>query len=107
MERHDTTTPGAGSPEALADTARRQFLAGVLKLSGGALVLLAAPPLAEATSEHGPTKPPGEGYDWNEHLYAYLIDTAKCIGCGSCVRACAAENKVPDGFFRTWIERYV
>ena len=23
-----------------------------------------------------------------------------------CVKACKAENKVPDGFFRTWIERY-
>ena len=31
----------------------------------------------------------------------------KCIGCGSCVRACKAENGVPDGFFRTWVERYL
>jgi len=35
-----------------------------------------------------------------------IIDIEKCIGCGNCVRACAAENKVPEGFFRTWIERY-
>ena len=40
-------------------------------------------------------------YDWG-----YLIDTSKCIGCGSCVRGCKNENKVPDGFFRTWVERY-
>src|SRR5262249_1569781 len=27
-------------------------------------------------------------------------------GCGSCVRACAKENNVPDGYYRTWVERY-
>jgi len=35
-----------------------------------------------------------------------LIDIPKCIGCGNCVRACATENDVPDGHFRTWVERY-
>ena len=35
-----------------------------------------------------------------------LIDIPKCIGCGSCVRACTTENDVPEGYFRTWIERY-
>ncbi len=42
-----------------------------------------------------------------EHLYAYVIDTRKCIGWGGCVRACKRENNVPDGEFRTWIERYI
>ena len=41
-----------------------------------------------------------------EVIYGFLIDTAKCIGCGSCARACKAENNVPDGFYRTWIEQY-
>ncbi len=40
------------------------------------------------------------------HLYGYVVDTHKCIGCGKCVEACRAENKVPDDFYRTWIERY-
>jgi tetrathionate reductase subunit B len=35
-----------------------------------------------------------------------LIDVTKCIGCGNCVRACAAENDVPEGYFRTWVEHY-
>ena len=48
-----------------------------------------------------------DGYDWEEHDYAYLVDTHKCIGCGMCVRACKRENKVPDLYFRTWVERYV
>ena len=46
------------------------------------------------------------GYDWEEHYYAYLIDTTKCIGCGMCVEACSQENDVPKGMFRTWVERY-
>ncbi len=85
---------------------RRQFLANVMRLSGGALVFIAGGTVADALAAVA-EKPRGEAYSWDEHLYAYLIDTSKCIGCGSCVRACAAENKVPDGFYRTWIERYV
>lgn len=40
-------------------------------------------------------------FDWG-----YIVDTTRCIGCGSCVRACKVENEVPDTFFRTWVERY-
>ncbi|MBI2565944.1 MAG: 4Fe-4S dicluster domain-containing protein [Candidatus Schekmanbacteria bacterium] len=53
------------------------------------------------------TNLPPKGYNWEDHLYAYLIDTTKCIGCGMCVRACKNENDVPDGFYRTWIEEYL
>ena len=45
-------------------------------------------------------------YQLTQHWWSMLIDVDKCIGCGNCVRACAAENNVPEGFFRTWIERY-
>ncbi len=40
-------------------------------------------------------------FDWG-----YVVDTTKCIGCGSCVRACSVENSVPDTFYRTWVERF-
>jgi ferredoxin len=42
-----------------------------------------------------------KNFDW-----AFIVDTTRCIGCGACVRACGIENKVPEGYFRTWIERY-
>ena len=45
-------------------------------------------------------------YKMTEHWWAMLIEIPKCIGCGSCVRACAEENDVPEGYYRTWIERY-
>jgi len=40
-------------------------------------------------------------FDWG-----FIVDTTRCIGCGSCVRACSIENSVPETFFRTWVERY-
>lgn len=45
-------------------------------------------------------------YKMTDHWWGMLLDITKCIGCGSCVRACAMENDVPDGYFRTWVERY-
>ena len=38
--------------------------------------------------------------------WGFIVDTTRCIGCGSCVRACKIENGVPDSYFRTWVERY-
>jgi Fe-S-cluster-containing dehydrogenase component len=50
-----------------------------------------------------------EGYDWNEHNYAMIVDSTKCIGCGRCANACKEENQVPRDpyYFRTWVERYI
>jgi len=48
-----------------------------------------------------------DSYRMADHWWAMIIDIEKCIGCGNCVRACSVENGVPDGYYRTWIERYV
>ncbi|MBF0286794.1 MAG: 4Fe-4S dicluster domain-containing protein [SAR324 cluster bacterium] len=39
--------------------------------------------------------------------YAMVIDTHVCVGCSACVYACKAENEVPEGFCRDWIEQKV
>ena len=58
-------------------------------------------PVFRATTMLFPTVEDLEQYDWG-----YAVDTTRCIGCGSCVRACKLENGVPDSYFRTWVERY-
>ncbi|NOZ39364.1 MAG: 4Fe-4S dicluster domain-containing protein [Planctomycetes bacterium] len=40
-------------------------------------------------------------------LYGFMVDTERCIGAGKCLTACRAENDVPEGFARTWVERYI
>ncbi|WP_456369315.1 4Fe-4S dicluster domain-containing protein, partial [Geoglobus sp.] len=79
-------------------SSRRKFLMAVAALAG-----LAG--LRRATRAQEPI----EGYDWNDHYYAFVVDTRKCIGCGRCVRACKIENEVPKlpFYFRTWVERWV
>src|SRR5947209_106264 len=82
-------------------TSRRDFLK-----SGGRFILLTS---AAATAFEYVLKGAAEAspnYKATDHWWAMLIDVEKCIGCGSCVKACATENNVPEGFFRTWIERY-
>jgi Fe-S-cluster-containing dehydrogenase component len=41
-----------------------------------------------------------------ENLYAFIVNTETCIGCGKCVAACRTENHVPADNYRTWVERY-
>ncbi|GBC69581.1 Tetrathionate reductase subunit B [archaeon HR01] len=75
---------------------RREMLASVF---GAGVSLLLAKPLSERIGE----EPGGAG----SKRWAMVIDVSKCYGCYACLAACAAENNVPIGVFRTWIERYV
>jgi Fe-S-cluster-containing dehydrogenase component len=87
---------------------RREFLRQAALASCGSAVFLLLGPGTAGRAAPGASdgdSPLGD-YDWEQHRYAYLIDTVACIGCGMCVKACTAENQVPGGFFRTWIERY-
>ncbi len=86
------------------DQDRRTFLGH----TGTLLVLTASAALAW---EHVLAGRPEEAPDYKAtgHWWGMAIDIEKCIGCGTCVRACKTENDVPhEAFtFRTWIERYV
>src|ERR1041384_2088779 len=62
----------------------------------------AGPPFDQGTV-HEPAPDP---YKMADHWWGMIIDIDKCIGCGNCVRACADENGVPKGYYRTWVERY-
>ena len=70
--------------------------------------LLFLTPAAAAFLDHlsGSAPEPEPKYQMADHWWGMIIDIDKCIGCGNCVRACSKENGVPDGFFRTWVERY-
>ena len=57
-------------------------------------------------SSEGSPDTSDDGYDPDRHLYVYVIDITKCIGCGMCVKADRIENNVPEDHYRTWVERY-
>jgi len=69
------------------------------------LILLPAAAIAWKAVLAG-TPEEATNYTMSDHWWGMLIDIPKCIGCGNCVRACQTENDVPDGYFRTWVERY-
>jgi Fe-S-cluster-containing dehydrogenase component len=81
----------------MMNTDRRQFLKQACQsIIGGGLLIWVMPvwqSLANTSAER-------------KNLYAFIVDTTKCIGCGKCVAACRQENKVPEDFYRTWVERY-
>jgi Fe-S-cluster-containing dehydrogenase component len=86
-----------------SSNARRVFLQKLLAGSAAAgLFMVYRHPVVAALT--------GDDEDGNkapDHDYAFVVDINRCIGCGQCVRACNVENNVPEGQFRTWIERYV
>jgi tetrathionate reductase subunit B len=79
-------------------TSRRDFLkqTGWTLLGGGILAAVAQLPVRSSLASGSA----------RGNLFGYIVDTTRCIGCGSCVQACRKENKVPEGCYRTWIERY-
>ena len=95
---------------------RREFLIASSALVGGVIAATVFKPfqsIADAKSSDT-TKLLGGGIDKSiaqkteEHWYGFGFDLDKCIGCGSCAKACKAENNVPKEpfYYRTWVEQY-
>jgi tetrathionate reductase subunit B len=82
------------------NSSRRELLA-----AAGKFIVLSGAALEAFESVTGALAADSK-YNRADHWWAMTIDVTKCIGSGNCVRACAAENDVPEGFFRTWVERY-
>jgi tetrathionate reductase subunit B len=106
-EREDTVPAESSRREFLRNTCGTASAIALTGVAGG----LAADLACQQPQGAGATKPesalyPHDNYEPEKHRYAYLIDIKKCIGCGSCVRACERENDVPEHYFRTWVERY-
>ena len=64
-------------------TNRRDFLkqAGWTMLGGGLMAAVVQAPARGAQASSG----------GRTHLYGYVVDTHKCIGCGKCVENCSLE----------------
>ena len=90
----------------LGSNARRIFLRklfdGAAAAGAGVFMVYKQPALANLLAAEGETSEAAEA-----HQYAFVVDINRCIGCGNCVKACSIENDVPEGQFRTWVERYV
>ncbi|RLC22085.1 MAG: 4Fe-4S dicluster domain-containing protein [Deltaproteobacteria bacterium] len=95
---------------------RRTFIKKVLKGTMAGSLLLVIPLRADdsGTSEQIlediPEQIPGirgREYDMSRYRFVFIVDVTRCIGCGSCCVADKREYNVPDGNYRTWVERYI
>lgn len=102
-----------GCQDTPPERSRRDFLRRATTLAFGSfsLTLLPVPsngPAAVAGNalSHGSAAAAGAATE-NDVLFGFLVDTQKCVGAGKCLTACRVENNVPEGYSRTWVERFV
>ncbi len=89
-----------GSPDATRrDLIKKTGVALVSITLGLSLLQSPKPVLADVQSQRTSQKTVGK-------LFAMAIDIKKCIACDACTVSCKAENSVPMGVFRTWVEKH-
>jgi len=89
------------------DLDRRGFILKVLSGAIGGSLLLVLPQGADLIAQQiAGTKSEG-GEVGPARKFAFVINISGCIGCGACCVADKNEYLVPDGHFRTWVERYL
>ena len=87
---------------------RRKFIKQVLNGTVAGSLYLVWP--MKGISLDVPEQIPGirdQEYNILDQDFAFIVDVTRCIGCGSCCVADKREYNVPDGNYRTWVERYV
>ncbi|MDZ7679556.1 MAG: 4Fe-4S dicluster domain-containing protein [Acidimicrobiales bacterium] len=93
-----TDDDGRPTPVGLPQLDRRSFLVGSAATVGGVLGMIATG-AEPAAAQAAPVEPAGR--------LGMVIDIGRCIGCHACTAACKAENHVPLGVYRDWVEEYV
>jgi len=118
---HNSTSSGCenhgtcgGCHEAPPERSRRDFLRRATTLAFGSfsLTLLPVPsggttPQQASAVAGGAATVSGAAVPEQDVLFGFLVDTEKCVGTGKCLTACRVENDVPEGYARTWVERFV
>ena len=85
---------------------RRKFIKNVLSGTiAGSLLLVIPLRATEYTEQILGMK--DDDNTFTDKNFVFIVDITVCIGCGSCCIADKAEYKVPDGYYRTWVERYI
>ncbi|MEZ6127143.1 MAG: 4Fe-4S dicluster domain-containing protein [Planctomycetaceae bacterium] len=90
-----------------SEDSRREFLKRATTVVFGSFTLTMLPVPADSSAE-SITNAAGKAVpEKPEALFGFLVDTEKCVGTGKCLTACRVENNVPEGYARTWVERFV
>jgi len=85
---------------------RRAFIKKVMGGTVAGSLLMVIPASAVEIAEQIPGMRAEESV-FTKKKFAFIVDVTRCIGCGSCCVADRNEYDVPDGVYRTWVERYI
>ncbi|MEN8006657.1 MAG: 4Fe-4S dicluster domain-containing protein [Candidatus Krumholzibacteriota bacterium] len=89
------------------DLDRRGFIRKVLSGAIGGSLLLVLPAGARLLAQQVAGADDEPELPVPEKHFAFVVNISNCIGCGACCMADKNEYQVPDGHFRTWVERYL